>query len=316
MLKDNEKRQEKQVNSEKMEKLLLAFLSPLLHTLNQQIDRRLVSTFVGLVMAIFCHRHRHNGLLLSELGGHLLGAEDCRAGTKRLSNLLHSEKWKASLLSLFLWESGSRRVQEIRESGDIPLAIWDESVLEKPESLKAERLCAVRSSQAHRLKRIKPGFFNPPGGRPVFVPGFNWLQVLVIGRKGVPTLAHFRWWTTRGEHKSSKRKKERRVLRKIDKLWGKEVLHIWDRGFAGTPWLTIAFTHAARFIMRWPKVFQLLDEEGHLKKPGQISKGKRSWEHRMLWDARKRCERKVGVIAFPVCDAVHKQGLWLPIPAF
>ena len=313
MFKDNEKRQEKQVNSQKMEKLLLAFLSPLLHRLNQQIDRRLVSTFLGLVMAILLHRHRNNGLLLSELGGYLLGAEHCRAGTKRLSNLLHSEKWKAGLLSRFLWEAGSRRVQEIKETGDMPLAIWDESVLEKPESLKAERLCAVRSSKAHRLKRIKPGFFNPPGGRPIFVPGFNWLQVLVIGRKGLPTLAHFRWWTTRGEHQSSKRKKERRVLRKIDRLWGKDVLHIWDRGFAGTPWLTIAFTHAARFIMRWPKAYQLLDEDGDLKKPGEISKGKRSWEHRMLWDARKRCERKVGIIAFPVSDAVHCQGLWLVV---
>lgn len=44
---------------------------------------------------------------------------------------------------------------------------WDESVIEKPESLKAERLCAVRSSKACRLKRIKPGFYNLPTGRPV-----------------------------------------------------------------------------------------------------------------------------------------------------
>lgn len=205
------------------------------------------------------------------------------------------------------------RIKALQESGETPLVIWDESVLEKAESLKAERLCAVRSSKAQRLKRIKPGYFNPPGGRPIFVPGFNWLQVLVIGRKGVPTLAHFRWWTTRGEHASSKRKKELSVLRKIDHLWGKEILHIWDRGFAGNPWLTIAFTHAARFIMRWPKAYQLLDEDGNLKKPGEISKGKRSWEHRMVWDARKRCERNVGIIAFPVFDMIHHQSLWLVV---
>ena len=69
------------------------------------------------------------------------------------------------------------------------------------------------------------------------MPGFNWLQILVIGRQGPPTLAHFGWWTTRGQHKSTKRKKEERVLRKIDKLWGKNVLHSWDRGFAGNPWM-------------------------------------------------------------------------------
>ena len=313
MYKDKEYLGEKQVRSEQLESQLYEFLASLLHSLNQRIDRRLVSTFMGLVISILLHRHCNHGLLLSELGGYLLGAEHCRAGTKRLSNLLHSEKWKAGLLSSFLWKRSTRRVEEIRATGELPLVIWDESVLEKPESLKAERLCAVRSSKAHRLKRIKPGYFNPPGGRPIFVPGFNWLQILVIGRQGSPTLAHFGWWTTRGKHKSSKRKKERRVLRKIDRLWGKDILHIWDRGFAGNPWLTMAFTHAACFIMRWPKAYQLLDENGDFRKPGELSKGKRSWEHRMLWDARKRCERKVGIIAFPVFDATHHQSLWLVV---
>ena len=115
----------------------------------------------------------------------------------------------------------------------------------------------MRSSKALRLKRIKPGYFNPPGGRPVFVPGFHWLNILVIGQKGPPTLAHMRWWTTRG----------------------REVIHLWDRGFAGHPWLTQAFLHGARFILHWPKNYQLLDEKGDLRKPGEISKGKRSWEH-------------------------------------
>jgi hypothetical protein len=36
------------------------------------MDRRLVMTFLGLVMSIMEHRHRNNGLLLSELGGYLL----------------------------------------------------------------------------------------------------------------------------------------------------------------------------------------------------------------------------------------------------
>ena len=59
--------------------------------------------------------------------------------------------------------------------------IWDESVLEKSESLKAEGICAVRSSKAACLKRIKPGYYNPPTDRLIFVPGFNWLQILVTG---------------------------------------------------------------------------------------------------------------------------------------
>ena len=313
MYEDKRRSQVKQDKSRVLEHHLYEFMGDLLWGLNEKIDRRLVSTMFGLVIAILMHRHRNHGLLLSELGGYLLGPERCCAGTKRISNLLYSQKWKAKMINRYLWGQGTARVVELQSTGELPLILWDESVLEKPESLKAERLCAVRSSKAQRLKRIKPGYFNPPGGRPIFVPGFNWLQILVIGRKGSPRLAHLRWWTTRGEHKSTKREKEVRVLRKIDALWGKQVLHIWDRGFAGTPWLTIAFTHAVRFVMRWPKNYKLLDPTDQLRKPGEISKGKRSWEHRLLWDARRRCQRQVGIIAFPVSDPVHHQSLWLVV---
>ncbi len=313
MFKDKRRVAEKQEQSREVERQLVQRLWPLLVGLKQKLDRRLVSTFLGLVMAIVMHRHRNNGLLLSELGGYLLGAEHGRAGSKRISNLIQSEKWNADLIEDFLWQQGTQRVEEIWMQPERPLIIWDESVLEKPESLQAEGLCAVRSSKAVRLKRIKPGFFNPPGGRPIFVPGFHWLKILVVGRKGSPTLAHMRWWTTRGEQQSQKRTEESEVLAHIDGLWGKEVLHIWDRGFAGTPWLTQAFLHGARFVLRWPKNYQLLDEQEQLRKPGEISKGKRSWEHRLLWDARRRCQRQTGIIAFPVADPTHHQPLWLVV---
>ncbi len=313
MLKHTQSETEKQAKSQQLQGHLLQFLDGFLGHLNRRLDRRLVSTFLGLLMAILCHRHRNHGLLLSELGAFLLGPERCRAGTKRLSNLLHSDKWKAKELVKFLWRQGSRRVAELQGAGERPLVLWDESVMEKPESLAAERLCAVRSSKAVRLKRIKPGYFNPPGGRPIFVPGFNWLQVLVMGPKGPATLAHFAWWTTRGKHKNTKRELEKGVLHKITRLWGQKVLHIWDRGFAGQPWLDIAFSQAAHFVMRWPKGYKLVDGLGRERKPGQMSIGKRSWEHRMLWDARRRCERKVGIIALRVADVAQRRPLWLVV---
>jgi hypothetical protein len=313
MLKNKRNAKEKQEKSRELEKQVVKVLWPVLVEMKQRLDRRLVQTFLGLVLAIVMHRHRNDGLLLSELGGYLLGAESCRAGTKRISNLVHSERWSAGVIEAFFWHAGTQRVEELWAHGELPLVIWDESVLEKPESLQAERLCAVRSTKAVRLKRIKPGFFNPPGGRPIFVPGFHWLQILVVGQKGNPTLAHMRWWTTRGEQQSQKRTQESEVLAYIDGIWGKEVLHIWDRGFAGNPWLTQAFLHGARFVMRWPKNYHLLDEQGQLRKPGEISKGKRSWDHRLLWDARRRCQRNTGVIAFQVSDPTHQQPLWLVI---
>lgn len=313
MYKDKPSETEKQERTRELEKELVKALWPLLVGMKQRVDRRLVTTFLGLVMVIVMHRHRNHGLLLSELGGYLLEPGHCQAGTKRISNLLHSQRWEATLIEEYLWQQGSQKVNELWGAGERPLVIWDESVLEKPESLQAEGLCAVRSSKAGRLKRIKPGYYNPPGGPPVFVPGFHWLQILVIGRKGPPTLAHIHWWTTRGEAASQARTEEAQIFDRIDQLWGKELLHIWDRGFAGNPWLTQTFVRGARFILRWPKNYNLLDEQGQRRIPGEISKGKRSWDHRMLWDARHQCECKTGVIAFPVFDPTHQQPLCLVV---
>jgi hypothetical protein len=313
MSKDKPNEEERQEKTRELEKKLVKELWSLLVAVKQKVDRRLVTTLLGLVMAILIHRHRNHGLLLSELGGYLLEPEDCQAGAKRISHLLHSQKWEASVIEEYLWRRGTERVEELWAAGERPLVIWDESVLEKPESLQAEGLCAVRSSKAGRLKRIKPGYYNPPGGPPVFVPGFHWLQILVIGHKGPPTLAHLHWWTTRGEAASQARTEEAHIFDHIDQIWGKEVLHVWDRGFAGNPWLTQAFLRGARFILRWPKNYNLLDELEQRRTPGEISKGKRSWDHRMLWDARHQCQCKTGVIAFPVFDPTHQQSLCLVV---
>jgi hypothetical protein len=59
------------------------------------------------------------------------------------------------------------------------LAWWESGVLEKPERLAAEGWCAVISSKAKRLARIKPGFFHPPKGRPICVPGFHWMGLML-----------------------------------------------------------------------------------------------------------------------------------------
>lgn len=211
------------------------FLAPLLEQLNGLLDRRLVRTFLQLVLVILTHRHRQQGLVLSELGGHLLAPAQAPAGTKRLSHLLRSPRWSAALLREYLWAQADQRVAALRQASERVLAIWDESVLEKPESLALAGLCPVRSAKAARLKRIKPGFFNPPGGRPIMVPGWHWLQVLVLGMQGAPVVAHMRWWSSRGAQASDRRSQEQAVLTAVAERWRAQVLHIWDRGFAGGP---------------------------------------------------------------------------------
>ena len=276
--------------------LCYRFVRPLLYRLNAMMDRRLVQTFLDLLQVIVMHRHRNQGLLLSELGGILLGAGHAPAGTKRISNLLHSAGWSSKVVEDYLWQQADQAIDRRLHPQDDVYVIWDESVIEKPESLKAERLCAVRSSKARRLKRIKPGYYNPPSGRPVFVPGLNWLQIVITGLRGAPVLAHLHFWTTRGEAKTTKREEEHRLLRDLAQRWGRTVIHIWDRGFAGAPWLGLAFLYRVRFVVRWNKNYKLIDPIGRLLKAWECSRGKRSLDHRMIYDTRRRCQRKTGIV--------------------
>jgi hypothetical protein len=92
---------------------LAHFLFPLLVELDRRVDKRLVRTFVQLVAVILTFRDRVNGLLLSELGGYLLSPEHAPAGTKRLSNLLHSTRWSAALIRDSLWQRASEQLSRL-----------------------------------------------------------------------------------------------------------------------------------------------------------------------------------------------------------
>jgi hypothetical protein len=302
-------RQQSQYLAEKLGE----FVEPLLRKLDEQIDKRLVRTFYKTLQVIVSFRNQTSGLLLSELGGYILTPDRAPAGTKRLSNLLRSAKWTYELIEGFLWGLAERRLEELEEAGAEALLAWDESVIEKPESIAIEGLCAVRSSKARRLKRIKPGYFNPPGGRPIFVPGMNWVSLMLMGFKGMPEVAAMRWWTTRGKFASDRRTEEGGLLKRCALAWGRRVLHIWDRGFSGGPWLAKACEYGVRFVLRWQKGYKLVDAQGQRRKAWQITRGKRSWEHRYLWDNRRRCYRKTGIVAVPVSHPEYAGDLWLVV---
>ena len=283
---------------------LIAFLQPLLTQLDAQIDRRLVQTFARTVDAILCFRNRPHGLLLSELGAYLLSPAHAAAGTKRLSNLLRSSKWSASMSEDFLWQQATDQLEELEQQGEEALVLWDESVLEKPESIANPDLGSVRSSRAHRLTRIKPGFYHPPS-RPIFVPGFQWIGLLLAGMSGTPSVAALQWWTNRGERTSDKRTEEGALLQHCLDAWGRRVCHVFDRGFAGSPWLRLLCASEVRFVLRWPARYKLADIAGTEHNAWQLVRGKRAWDHRQLWDARHHCYRKTGVLAVPVLWEEH-----------
>src|SRR5260370_35055444 len=86
------------------------FLFPMCVTLDQPLDKRLVRPFLETIQVILGYRDRVGGLLLSELGGYLLSPDKAPAGTKRLSNLLHSPKWTAQLVEDELWQRADQQV--------------------------------------------------------------------------------------------------------------------------------------------------------------------------------------------------------------
>lgn len=291
---------------------LKGFLSPLLTRLDEQLDSRLVRTLAATVEVLLQNRYHGSGLLLSELGAYLTSPEQAAAGTKRLSNLLRSKRWSAELLGDYLWELAQQKLLDWISRQREPLAIWDESVWEKPESIALEGLGSVVSSRAKRLKRIRKGYYNPPGGPPVVVPGLNWLGLLLSGAGSPPVLAAMRWWTNRGERAEEKRDIERSLLEKCATAWGRAVLHVFDRGYAGAPWLEALAQSDARFIMRWKKGNHLQDVLGDEAPAWMLARGRKTRQTRMVTDRNGQRSRR-GVLSVPVRHHACPGLLWLVI---
>jgi len=289
---------------------LKGFLAPLLARLDEQLDSRLVRTLGATVEVLL--QNRYSGLLLSELGAFLTSPETAAAGTKRLSNLLRSPRWSADVLSDYLWEHARQKLSDWTARQRDPLAIWDGSVWEKPESIALEGLGSVVSAKAKRLKRIRKGYYNPPGGPPVVVPGLNWLGLLLSGTGSAPVLAAMRWWTNRGERAEEQRAVELSLLEKCSAAWGKAVLHIFDRGYAGALWLAALARTETRFVMRWKKGNRLQDLLGNEAPAWMLARGKKTRQSRMVSEGNGQQSRR-GVLAVPVRHPAYPGPLWLVV---
>lgn len=156
-------------------------MRPLLGRLAYRLEVRLVRTVRDSVEALLRIRDRPQAIWLTELGALLLGAHRTPAGVKRLSRLLRAA-WSSDEIAQWLLEQADDEIA--RQPADEALVLLDERVAEKPESLRAEGLCRVRSSKrsskARRLARPRQGFGGgPPPTRPITVPGLHWLAATV-----------------------------------------------------------------------------------------------------------------------------------------
>ncbi len=117
---------------------LKEYVQPLVAQLDELLDKRLVATFVGLLECIIRLRHQKHGLLLSELGAKLLWPDKAPASTKRISNLIRSQNWQHHLLEKFLFEKAFDQLQEWLKAKQSVFAFWDESVVEKHETINSQ----------------------------------------------------------------------------------------------------------------------------------------------------------------------------------
>ncbi len=75
----------------------------------------------------------------------------------------------------------------------------------------------------------------------------------------------------------------------------------------------MATIYQLHWVLRWPKAQHLRGISGQVKKAWELARGKRSWGHREVWDARRRCGRRVGVVAVPVFDLAVDAKRWLVV---
>ncbi|WP_332368930.1 transposase [Spirosoma telluris] len=128
----------------------------------------------------------------------------------------------------------------------------------------------------------------------------RWLGILLAGASGAPCLYEFEWWTRRGEHARQRADVLDTTLSELTQRFGQTVLHVFDRGYASQTWLGKLLAAKLKGLIRWQTHYQLLNQAGESIKTWQITRGKRSVDHRLVYDAVHKCHRKTGIIYQPV----------------
>jgi hypothetical protein len=95
--------------------------------------------------------------------------------------------------------------------------------------------------------------------------------------------------------------------------WGLWVVYVFDRGFAGEPWLEECMQHKIRFVMRWPKDYMLRDFLWIKQKAWQITRGKSSQWKRDLYNRHLHAWVQGGVVVVPVTHPQVRGQFWLVV---
>lgn len=116
---------------------------------------------------------------------------------------------------------------------------------------------------------------------------------------------------SRGGQNHGKTRVQQSLLTRGANIWGRSVLHVFDRGYTGSPWLGQLLSREMRFVIRWQKHYFLHTAEGKRLKTWQIFRGKKTQDIRQVWDARRQTYRTAGVVWAEVRHPDFDTPLWL-----
>ena len=112
------------------------------------------------------------------------------------------------------------------------------------------------------------GYYRGPPGKPIVVPGWHWVSVLLTrwakaSDRAPLTLGAWHWYTKPNAEAAnldpdipSQNQFEANwaVVSRIVAAYGKErLLHVWDRWLGNGKWLARVLDHQWQFVVRWKK---------------------------------------------------------------
>ena len=269
----------------------LHLLAPFAQALTSECDVRLVRTAVTL-LRFLCASQQHPLKVRAIADALACDLISCQAWEKRIQNLLASPKWSHHLVQDSLWQQAHELVELAKFTKRDCLVLWDDSVWEKPETLCDPSLGSVRSLQAKRLNRIRPRYYTPPKGV-TCVPGLR-MSALIVATAKDARIAGCEFFNTREHPRGHAHQVRQQQLSQCVNAWGRQPIHVFDRGYAGWPWLQELLDARVRFTMRWNSAFHI-QAEGKVQ-PVYHSVSGRKRQKLMVWDAHKRKKKARWVI--------------------
>jgi len=131
----------------------------------------------------------------------------------------------------------------------------------------------------------------------------EWTGVIVLGMEGAPQVAAMEYWSRKGEKATNQQEVEKRLLRKSVGYLGRDVLHVFDRGYASKAWLEEWSAWKVSFVIRWQGKHNFFDAQGNEKLLWKIACGKKTWGYREIQDVKTKKWVRTGVVAMRVRHA-------------